>query len=127
MTKTQPTGILLIRENALLPPDLPIESEAFLPGWRVVKNFDGNTLGRRIKEINWTFIRLAGERKARVLGRAGHTNLREGVRQMLSALRGRRFNSLEITAVRRKSFLGLAYLSISASLRHLQDEIPARA
>ena len=31
------SGMILIREGALLPPDFALESEAFLPGWRVVR------------------------------------------------------------------------------------------
>ena len=117
------SGIVLIREGALLPPDLTIESEAFLPGWRVVKNFDGYGLNHKIKEANWNFVRLTGEYRARVVGRAYHGALRRGVTRILAELRGRRFNSLEITVVVLKRFVGLAFLSISANRRHIQGEL----
>ncbi len=118
--QVQGTGILLIREGALLPPNLAIESEAFLPGWQVVKNFDGYTLGRKIKEANWNFAHLAGEYKARVVSRAYPGALRSGVSRILTGLRGQKFNSLEITVVLLRRFVGLAFLSISASRRHIQ-------
>lgn len=35
MSPTQETGFILIREGALLPPDMALESESFLPGWRL--------------------------------------------------------------------------------------------
>lgn len=113
-------GMLLIREGALLPPDFTFESDAFLPGWRVVKNDDGYTLNRKIKEANWHFVRLTGEYKTRILGGAYPETLRKGVTRILAKLRGRKFNSLEITVVSLKRFVGFALLSISASRRHIQ-------
>jgi hypothetical protein len=118
-------GILLIRENTLLPPNRSVESEDFMPGWRIVTNFDGYALSRKIKGTNWSFVHLAGEKKTRVLGGARHGTMRRGISRILTELRGRRFNSLEITVVVLKRFLGLTYLSLSANLRHLQDDATA--
>jgi hypothetical protein len=120
MPDTNESGIILIREGALLPPNLTIESEEFLPGWQVVKNLDGYTLNRKIKEANWNFVRLTGEHKARVVGYAYPGALRSAVTRILGQLRGRKFNSLEVTVVALRRFVGLAFLSISASRRHIQ-------
>ena len=120
MSQTSETGIILIREGAVLPPDFTYESEAYLPGWRMVKNLDGYTLNKKIKEANWNFVRLSGEHKARVVGRAYPGALRNAVSRVLLELRGRKFNSLEISVVVLKRFVGLAFLSISASRRHIQ-------
>lgn len=114
------SNMILIRDGALLPPDFTLESEAFLPGWRMVKNFDGYTLNRKITQANWNFVRLTGEHKARVVGRAYTGTLRKGIAQILGGLRGKKFNSLEITVVGLKHFVGLAFLSISANRRHIQ-------
>jgi hypothetical protein len=114
------SNMILIREGAVLPPNFALESEAFLPGWRVVKNFDGYTLNRKISQANWNFVRLTGEHKARVVGRAYAGTLRKGIAQILTGLRGKKFNSLEITVVGLKRFVGLAFLSISANRRHIQ-------
>src|SRR5271155_1968743 len=120
MPRTDETGFILIREGALLPPDLALESEAFLPGWRLLKNLDGYTFNRKIREVNWNFVRLEGEYTARTVGRAYPGALRTGVNRILTELRGRKFNSLEITVVVLKRFIGLAFLSISANRRHIQ-------
>jgi hypothetical protein len=114
------SNMILIREGALLPPDFALESEAFLPGWRVVKNFDGYTLNRKISQANWNFVRLIGEHKVRVVGRVYAGTLRKGISQILNGLRGKKFNSLEITVVGLKRFVGLAFVSISANRRHIQ-------
>ncbi len=121
------TGMILIRDGALLPPSFDVESDAFLPGWRVVKHFDGYTFNHRIKQANWNFVRLAGEYKARVVGRAYPGTLRKAVTRILAGLRGRKFNSLEINVVVLKRFVGLAFLSISANRRHIQDRGKAAA
>ncbi len=114
------SGMILIREGALLPPDFALESEAFLPGWRVVKNFDGYTLNRKMSQANWNFVRLTGVHKTRVVGRAYAETLRRGIARILDGLRGKKFNSLEITVVDLKHFVGLAFVSISANRRHIQ-------
>jgi hypothetical protein len=114
------SNMILIREGAVLPPNFMVESEAFLPGWRVVKNYDGYTLSRKIKQANWNFVRLTGEHKTRVVGRVYAGTLRKGIARILAGLRGKKFNSLEITVVGLKHFVGLAFLSISANRRHIQ-------
>jgi hypothetical protein len=120
MPEMNESNMILIREGALLPPDFVLESEVFLPGWRVVKNFDGYTLNRKISQANWNFVRLSGEHKARVVGRMYAGTLRKGIAQILNGLRGKKFNSLEITVVGLKRFVGLAFVSISANRRHIQ-------
>jgi hypothetical protein len=120
MAEMNESSMILIREGALLPPDFTLESEAFLPGWRMVKHFDGYTLNRKISQANWNFVRFTGDHKANVVGRVYAGTLRRGIARILSGLRGKKFNSLEITVVGLKRFGGLAFLRISANRRHIQ-------
>src|ERR1700721_3358639 len=120
MPEMNESGMILIREGALFPAGFEVESEALLPGWRVVKNFDGYTLNRKISQANWNFVRFNGEHQARVGGRAYAGTLRRGIAQILTGLRGKKFNSLEVTVVVLKRFVGLAFVSISANRRHIQ-------
>jgi hypothetical protein len=103
-----------------LPPDLATESEAFLPGWRVVKNFDSYALRRKIRETNWSFLQLRGGKETKGMGRARKDILRRGVAQLVSEFRGRTFNSMEITVLVSRRFLGLMFLNIAVNLRHFQ-------
>jgi hypothetical protein len=116
---SEPT-ILLVREGAELPPDLPTEDAAFLPGWRVVRNFDNYALRQKMKGTNWRFLRLRCSKETRVIGRARQEILRRGVAQILADLKGRKFNSLEITVLGSKCFLGLIFLDLAVNLRHFQ-------
>ena len=113
----------MITEDTSLPANLSIESEAFLPGWRVVKNLDHSTLVRNIEAANWNFFYLAGEIRATVLGRDRSGTLRRALKCVLAKQEGQKFNSLEITKVVSKSFLGIPFMSVTAHSRHIQQGI----
>src|SRR5207302_9290402 len=123
MSANNTSGTILIRENTLLPAGLAVESEVFLPDWRVVKNLDRSTLARNIEGANWNFFYLAGEIRATVLGRDRSGTLRRAVRRVLAKQKGQKFNSLEITNVVSKRFLGIPFINITAHLRHIQQGI----
>lgn len=120
------SGTVFIRENTLLPTGLAVETELFLPGWRVVKNLDGYGLGRKVEEEKWNFFYLAGDLRAVTLGRKGPGTLRKVVRRLLGKQAGERFNSLEITKIVSKRFLGIPFTSVMAHFRHIQEEIGLR-
>jgi hypothetical protein len=117
------TMTIFIKEDTPLPANLPIESEAFLPGWKVVKNLDRSTLARNIEGANWNFLYLAGEIRATVLGRDRPGTLRRAVKCVLAKQERRKFNSLEITKVVSKRFLGIPFMSVTAHSRHIQQGI----
>jgi len=117
------TITIFIKEDTPLPANLPIESEAFLPGWRVVKNLDRSALARNIEGANWNFFYLAGGIRATVLGRDRSGTLRRAVKCVLAKQEGQKFNSLEITKVVAKRFLGIPFMSVTAHSRHIQQGI----
>jgi hypothetical protein len=129
MSVTNISGTTLIRENTLLPAGLAIESEIFLPGWRVVKNLDGSALARNVEGANWNLFYLAGEFRATAFGRDPSGTLRRAVKRIL-AKQEKQYNSLEITRVVSKQFLGIPFmLSIAAHSRHIQQStclVPAK-
>jgi len=123
MTGTNNASTILIREDTPLPTNLPIESEAFLRVRRVVKNLDRSTLARNIEGANWNFFYLAGEIRATVLGRDRPRTLRRAVKCVLAKREGQKFNSLEITKVDSKRFIGIPFMSITGHSRHIQQGI----
>jgi hypothetical protein len=123
MSDTNSAGTILIREDTRLPANLAIESETFLPGWRVVKSVDRSTLARNIEGVNWNFFYLAGEIRATVLGRDRLGTLRRAVKRVLAKQEGQKFNSLEITKVVSKRFLGIPFLSVTTHSRHIHQGI----
>jgi hypothetical protein len=121
MSDTNRSGTILIADATSLPATLWIESQVFVPGWRVVKNLDRYALARQIEAANWNFFYLAGEMRTTVLGRDGSGTLRRAVKQILAKQKGQKFNSLEITKVVSKRFLGIAFTSVTAHSRHIQQ------
>src|SRR5216684_1912409 len=123
MSSINRTRTVFIREDTRLPTTLSIESEAFLPGWRVVKNLDRQALTREVEGANWNFFYLAGEMRATVLGRDRSGTLRRAVKCILAKQEEQKFNSLELTEVVSKRFLGIPFMSVIAHSRHIQERI----
>jgi hypothetical protein len=121
MSDTNRTTTVLIREGTALPTVLSIESEAFIPGWRVVKNLDRQTLARAVEGAGWNIFYLAGEMRAIVWGRERSGTLRRAVKGVLAKQEGPKFNSLEITKAVAKRFLGIPFMSVIAHSRHIQQ------
>ena len=120
MPETIKTGTVLIKEGTLLPKALRFESEPYAPGWRLVKNLDGCGLGRIIHEAGWPSF-WPCEIGATVFGFDGQKTVRRAVKRILANLKSEKFNSLEITRVASKRFLGLPYVTVSAHSRHIQE------
>ena len=123
MSSMNRTRTVFIREDTRLPTTLAIESEAFLPGWRVVKNLDRQALTREVEGAHWNFFYLAGEMKATVFGREGLGARRRAVKCVLAKQEGQKFNSLEITKIVSKRFLGVPFMSVAAHSRHIQQGV----
>jgi hypothetical protein len=107
MAETINTGTILFRDGTFLPDALQFESEPCATDWRLVKDLDGYGLDRKIREVGWTFFCIAGEIKSIVFGFEGQKNVRRAVKRMLARLKSEKFNSLEITRVASKRFLGV--------------------
>ena len=122
MAETINTGTILIKDGTFLSDALRFESEPCATGWRLVKNFDGYGLGRKIHEAGWTFFWQAGEIRATVFGFNRQKTVRRAVKRILANLKSGEFNSLEITGVASKRFLGFPYATVSAHSRHIQED-----
>jgi|SRR5580704_362594 hypothetical protein len=121
MPEKKPSVTIFIREKTRLPASVTLESETFLPGWRSIKNLDGRALGRKIENAKWNYFYLAGPVKATVLGRQSLTTLQKAVQRLLAKKPSQNYNSLEISKIVSKRFLGVPYLTISAHFRHIQE------
>ena len=117
-------GTILIREGTHLPPGMPVESDVFLPGWRLVKNLEGDGLDQKFNEAGCTFFSLANEIGATVFGLDEQKTLHRAVEQILAKSESAEFNSLEIMRVAwetSKRFLGVRCVTVSAQSRDIQE------
>jgi hypothetical protein len=113
-------GTVLFKEGTLLPDGLTFESEQFSPGWRSVKGFDEYAIDRKAAAAGWTFFYLAGESRTAAFGREGQKTAYRAIRKILAGLKDEKCNSLEVTSVVCKAFLGMPYTMVSLHLRNLQ-------
>jgi hypothetical protein len=94
-----------------------------VPGWRLVRDFDGYGLDREVQKTGWTFFSLAGEINATVFGNDRQKKVRRAIERILANPRSKEFNSLQIARVVSKRFLGVPYISVSAVSRHIQKSL----
>ena len=115
-------GTVFIEKGTPLPDSLNFESEPYSNGWRSVKNLNGYGLDRRIRAVGWTLFDLA-QIKASVFGFDREKAARRALNRVLANVKSDNFNSLEISQVTAKRFLGLPYVTVSAHARHLQESM----
>jgi hypothetical protein len=123
MAETINTGSILFKDETLLSDALRFDSEPCATGWRLVKDLDGYALNRIIHDAGWSFFCIAGEIKSSVFGFEGPKTVRRAVKRMLARLTPDKFNSLQITRVASKRFLGVPYVRVSACSRHIQESL----
>jgi hypothetical protein len=119
-------GSILIEENTVLPKELQFETEPCVPGWRVVKDFDGFGLGREILRIGWTFFCSAGEIRSTVFGIDSQKMVCRAIDRILAKAKSEKLNSLEIvqvTSVGSERFPLVHHVTVSARLRHIQQSL----
>lgn len=113
-------GTTLFKEGTILPDGLTFESEQFSPDWRSVKGLNGYAIDRKTPAAEWTFFYLAGESRTTAFGREGQKTARRAIKKILAGLKSEKCNSLEVTSVVCKAFLGMPYTTVSFHLRNLQ-------
>ncbi|HEV2173750.1 MAG TPA: hypothetical protein VGR71_09295 [Nitrospira sp.] len=123
MRNTIHAGAILINDDALLPEGVHVETEPFARGWKLVKNFDGDKLNREIGRAGWTFFSFAGEITSTVFGSEGAATVRRALKRILVNADLGQSNSLEVTRVTPKHFLGVPYTTVYACSRHARESI----
>jgi hypothetical protein len=116
-------GTVLFKEGTLLPNGLTFDSEPFSPGWRSIKSLDGYAIGRKIPDVGWAFFYMAGENRTTAIGREGQKTVLRATKKILAGLKSEKSNSIEITNVVFKTFLGMPYARVSFHLRNLQQGV----
>jgi hypothetical protein len=114
-------GTLIVAEGVLLPPSCNVSGKPFSQGWRVVTNLEGRGLDRRFSDIGWTVFQKAAPATVSVLGFGENQTLRKAFRKIVRGSGGLKFNCVEITRVMQKTFMGLAYVRMSARVRNIQE------
>jgi hypothetical protein len=115
------SGSILFREGTPFPEGFQMDSASYSPGWRSVTGMDGYSLDRQANGKGWRFFYFAGEIGATVFGSEGQKTVRKALKQILADQKMENFNSLEVTSMVFKHFLGLPYATISFHKRNIQE------
>ena len=117
-------GTVFVQEGAVLPSEVPLETESFSRSWKAVSNLDGFAMGRKIENAKWRFFYLAGQRNATAMGNEGQqATISKAVVRIMGRLPKETYNSLEVTQIVSKRFLGIPYVRVFAHARHIQEEM----
>jgi hypothetical protein len=76
-----------------------------------------------MQKANWNFFCLAGAIRTSVFWRRWTENCTPSSDPGTCEIDGKQFNSLEITGVVEKLFLGIAFLSATANSRDIQESV----
>ena len=116
-------GIIFIRDGTILPPMLSVTTDAFLPNWRIVTSHDRSALARSVEGCGWYFFYLAGDIQATILGGNTRRVLRNAVKALLAKRADDTLNSIEITAIVSRRFLGIPVTTFTAHSRQIQQRV----
>ena len=119
MTQPITAGSILVQASARLPDALRLHSESDANGWAAIED-TRSAFEKAIGEAGWTFFFMAGEIQATAFGFDKPKALRTALKRLIAEVRSQHCNSIEISQVTDKSFLGLPYTRVTAHLRHLQ-------
>jgi hypothetical protein len=114
-------GAILMEEWPLMFQLRGLESEPFSGNWSLIKALDGFALDRKIRASGWNFFFMAGEVKAMFFGALGAKKIQNALKRILKKVKQQHFNSLEVTGIVAKRFLGVPYAIVSAHSRHVQE------
>jgi hypothetical protein len=106
MTPQVQVGTILIEDRPLMTRALDIESEPYAGNWSLVRSLNGFDLDRKIHAAGWNFFFMAGEARARFLGRVEAGKVRKALMRILARTSDQNFNCLEVTGITAHYFLG---------------------
>jgi hypothetical protein len=120
MTDSIRTGTMLIKDGIAMPESLVVGTEHYSAGWSSVIGATSSELDKQIEDAGWTFFYMAGEIHTTGFGFNDQSRTDRAVAHVIDAVKRENCNCLEITQMRRRSFLGVPYTSLVAHSRHIQ-------
>ncbi len=119
MSSTVKVGTILMRDS--MEQLFELESGPSPGNWSVVKTLDGVSLDRKIRAAGWHFLFMAAEVKVMFFGALKPAKIQDALRQILAKVKPQHFNSLEVTGIAARHFLGVPYAVVTAHSRHVQQ------
>ena len=113
-------GCIFVMDRLLLPAALRFQGQRYSEGWRLLNGLKSNDIELRARDCSWNFIYLAEGMRRTVFGFGRASSLGRAINKLLEAARQDAFNSVEVTEITARQFLGLHWVSVAAHSRSLQ-------
>jgi hypothetical protein len=120
MTDKISVGTMLLEDGTAMPESPVVDTTAYLPRWSSVSGRTSSQLGRQIEAAGWTFFYMAGEISRRKFGFDDQSRTDRALAHVIAIVKEGGCNCLEVTKLRRGSFLGVSYTSVTGHARHIQ-------
>jgi hypothetical protein len=114
-------GTILMKDGRRMIKLIGLDSEPYTGGWNLVTPLSGFDFDQKVRASGSTFFFMAAEVKATFLGSLGVNQIRKAVKKILGKVEQLHFNSLEVTGIASKHFLGVPYTVVTAHSRHAQQ------
>jgi len=114
-------GAILMKDWPGMKKLLGLESEPYSGEWTLLRALDVCALDRKIHAAGWNFFFMATEVKVMFFGSVGATKIQNALKRMVKKVQEQHFNSLEVTAIVTRHFLGVPYVTVFAHSRHMQQ------
>jgi hypothetical protein len=114
-------GAILMKDWPGMKKLLGLESEPYSGQWTLLRALDVCALDRKIHAAGWNFFFMATEVKVMFFGSVGATKIQNALKRIVKKVKQQHFNSLEVTAIVTRHFLGVPYVTVSAHSRHMQQ------
>ena len=121
------SGCIFVMDGLLLPPILRFEGQPYSDGWRLLNSLKSNDIDLRARDCGWNFMFLAEVIKRTVFGFGRARSLRRATDKVLTEARNNAFNSVEVTEITARRFLGMHWVSVGAHSRSLQKSHQIKA
>ncbi len=110
--------MILVRRGTEFPPGLDVETTEYCHDWEVVK--DSDNIDGRLRPFGWNLFFIADAVRSTCFG-VGDASLRKGVDRLLKQIRRLNLNSLRVTNIASKDFMGIHYQVLLAHPCHIQQ------
>lgn len=113
-------GCMFVMNGLIVPAPLRFEGQLYSEGWKLLRSVKSGDIDTPARDCGWNFIFLAEAIRRTMFGFGRAGALRRAMNKLLAETRENAFNSLEITTVTARHFLGLQWVTVVAHFRSLQ-------
>jgi len=114
------TGTILVKPSTLLPQGLVLPLRR-AEQWNLIADLTATELGRTLREEGWHFFFIAPPVEASGVGLSLHSAFRKTLARVVRQVEIQGLNATEVASIRVRRFLGLWYVVVTASPRHIRD------